>query len=153
MKLTIGIAGFGYSFFNKKLRDFNGPIGYDEFSGSIKDIQQPLVHQPGEGWQYGVNIDWAGVALERATGQSLNDYMTENIFKPLGLQSISMFLNEDMKKRLAYMNHRKPDGSLVGRDHLLRKPLVAEAAEIPGVLNSAGAGAFAKPSDYARKFP
>jgi CubicO group peptidase (beta-lactamase class C family) len=133
------------------LRDFSSPVGFDEFSGSLKDIQQPLVHQPGECWEYGVNIDWAGLALERATGLSLNDYMTKNIFEPLGLKDISMFPTESMKKRLAYMNHRKQDGSLVRRDHLLRKPLIVEAAEIPSVLNSAGPGCFAKPSDYARE--
>lgn len=48
------LAGFGYTFFNNELRDYSKPIGYDEFSGHLKDIIQPLVHQPGEGWQYGV---------------------------------------------------------------------------------------------------
>jgi hypothetical protein len=56
-----------------------------------------------------------------------------------------------MKKRLALMHQRKSDGSLIGRDHLLRKPLVVESADVKTVFNSAGAGAFSKPSDYARK--
>lgn len=145
-------AGFGYTFFNNELRDFSHPIGFDEFSGHIKDILQPLVFQPGEGWEYGVNIDFAGLALERATGQSLNDYCHKNIFEPLGLKDISMFPSADMKKRLAHMNHRKHDGSLIGRDHLLRKPLVVEPSEVKDVLNSGGAGAFSTPSDYARKW-
>ncbi|KAF2188892.1 beta-lactamase/transpeptidase-like protein [Zopfia rhizophila CBS 207.26] len=143
-------AGFGYTFFNTKLRDFSHPIGFDEFSGSLKDMIQPLVHQPGEGWEYGVNIDWAGLALERATGLSLNDYLHKNVFAPLGLQAISMFPNESMRKRLAYMNHRKADGSLIGRDHLLRQPLVVGAAEASSVFNSGGAGCFAKPRDYCQ---
>ena len=58
----------------------------------------------------------------------------------------------EMKKNLAHMNQRKPDGSLISRDHLLQKPLVAEPAEIPKILNSAGAGCFARPSDYCRMF-
>lgn len=48
-------AGFGYTFFNEKLRDYSKPIGYDEFSGHVSDMLQPLVFQPGEGWQYGVS--------------------------------------------------------------------------------------------------
>lgn len=48
------IAGFGYSSFFDRLRDFNGPIGLDEFSGGLFDFHQPLVNQPGEEWQYGV---------------------------------------------------------------------------------------------------
>lgn len=144
------LAGFGYTFFNERLRDFSHPIGFDEFSGHIKDILQPLVFQPGEGWEYGVNIDFAGIALERATGLSLNDYCHKHIFEPLGLKDISMFPTAEMKKQLAYMNYRNKDGSLIARDHLLRKPLVVESSEIKGVLNSGGAGCFARPSDYAR---
>jgi hypothetical protein len=48
-------AGFGYTFFHEGLRDFSKPIGYDEFSGHRKDMVQPLVHEPGEGWQYGAS--------------------------------------------------------------------------------------------------
>jgi hypothetical protein len=47
-------AGFGYTFFHNGLRDHSKPIGHDEFSGHLTDLVQPLVHQPGEGWQYGV---------------------------------------------------------------------------------------------------
>jgi CubicO group peptidase (beta-lactamase class C family) len=142
-------AGFGYSFFNNELRDFSHPAGFDEFSGDIKDILQPLVFQPGEGWQYGVNIDFAGLALERATGHSLNDYCHKNIFEPLGLKNISFFPTTDMKKKLAFMHQRKPDGTIIARDHLLRKPLVVDSG-VKDVFNSAGAGAFSSPSDYAR---
>lgn len=49
-------AGFGYSFFNERLRNWGYPAGIDEFSGSIRDIKQPLLFQPGEGWEYGVRI-------------------------------------------------------------------------------------------------
>lgn len=143
-------AGFGYTFFNERLRDFSHPTGFDEFSGHIKDILQPLLFQPGEGWEYGVNIDFAGLALERVTGLSLNDYCHKNVFEPLGLKNISMFPTAEMKHQLAYMNHRNKDGSLIARDHLLRKPLVVESSEVKDVLNSAGAGCFAKPSDYAQ---
>jgi hypothetical protein len=48
------VAGFGYAFMNTKLRDSSRPIGFDEFSGYFSDFKQPLVHQPGEAWEYGV---------------------------------------------------------------------------------------------------
>jgi CubicO group peptidase (beta-lactamase class C family) len=99
-----------------------------------------------------INIDWAGIALERVTGKSLNEYLHENIFKPLGLGDISMIPTKSMKSKLAYMNQRNPDGSLMSRDHLLRRPLVVESAkEISSCFNSGGAGCFAKPRDYCRK--
>jgi len=104
--------------------------GYDEFSGQLYDVTQPLVKQPGEGWEYGVNIDWAGVLVERATGLSLNDYVHQHIFRPLDLTNISMFPTKSMKAKLAYMNYRSPDGQLHRRDHLHRRPLIVESAEI-----------------------
>jgi CubicO group peptidase (beta-lactamase class C family) len=144
-------AGFGYTFFNPKLRDYNHSIGFNEFSGKFEDIIQPLVNQPGEAWEYGVNIDWAGIALERATGLSLNEYLMKNVFGPLGLKEITMFPSAAMKKKIAYMNARKPDGSLIGQSHILRAPLTAKMGDIPNILNSGGAGCFAKPSDYCRE--
>lgn len=50
-------AGFGYSFFNERLRDAGLPTGWDEFSADDKDyLEMPLVNQPGSRWEYGVRI-------------------------------------------------------------------------------------------------
>ncbi|PKS05633.1 hypothetical protein jhhlp_008152 [Lomentospora prolificans] len=145
-------AGFGYSFFNERLRDWGMPAGIDEFSGRVEDMMMPLLFQPGEGWEYGVNIDWAGIALERVTGMTLNDYLQKNVIQPLGLKDMSMIPNASMKSRLAYMNFRESDGTLRPRDHLHRAPLVVnteDKAEVARVFNSGGAGMFAKPQEYA----
>lgn len=48
-------AGFGYTFFNERLRQWSYPAGVNEFSGRIEDIKMPLLFQPGEGWEYGVS--------------------------------------------------------------------------------------------------
>ncbi|KAL1961722.1 hypothetical protein VTN77DRAFT_1122 [Rasamsonia byssochlamydoides] len=144
-------AGFGYSFFNEKLRDYNRPIGYDEFSGHISDVTQPLTHQPGEGWQYGVGIDWAGILVERVTGLSLGEYFRRHIFEPLGIENISFIPTESMKKNLAYMNQRAPNGQLSLRDHLLHRALIVNTAEeVKGYFNSGGAGCFGKPQEYCK---
>jgi len=48
-------AGFGYEFFSAKLRDHGRPKGFDVFSGNPQDVlEQPLINQPGEKWEYGV---------------------------------------------------------------------------------------------------
>ncbi|TDZ36807.1 Acyltransferase mlcH [Colletotrichum spinosum] len=144
-------AGFGYTFFNSRLRDWSLPAGIDEFSGSIRDVMQPLLFQPGEGWEYGVGIDWAGVALERATNLSLNDYIQKNVCQPLGLKNVNMIPTPAMKAQLAYMHYKRPDGQIVTRDHLLHRPLVVQSEEeIAGCFNSGGAGLFAKPQEYTR---
>ena len=54
-KLLDHTAGFGYSFFNEKIRDYGRPTGFEEFDGDFKDIRDsPLVNQPGSRWEYGV---------------------------------------------------------------------------------------------------
>ncbi|KAI9733618.1 MAG: hypothetical protein M1834_003220 [Cirrosporium novae-zelandiae] len=144
-------AGFGYTFFHDNLRDYSKPISYDEFSGHMYDMLQPLVHQPGEDWEYGVNIDWAGIVLERVTGLSLNDYLQKYILQPLGLENISMLPTKSMKANLAHMNARDSDGKLSRHDHLLRRPLIVESKEdIASCFNSGGAGAFANPREYCQ---
>lgn len=47
-------AGFGYAFFNERLRDWGFPAGVDEFNGRMEEMITPLLFQPGQGWEYGV---------------------------------------------------------------------------------------------------
>ncbi|KAK4628592.1 Acyltransferase calJ [Fulvia fulva] len=148
-------AGFAYEFFHPTLREHGRPIGYDCFKADIRDIlRMPLVHQPGEKWEYGTNIDWAGIVLERATGVRLNDWIQNNIMQPLGLKAINMFPAEDMKKNLAYMHQKwpgDPSGKSEERDHILREPLLADTKEEQARLfHSGGAGCFAKPAEYVQ---
>lgn len=107
--IQISTAGFGYSFFDSRLNDYYGQTGLDEFSGMSWDyLSQPLVNQPGEQWEYGINIDWAGQLVERVSGLRLNDYFQKHIFEPMGVKNINMFPTEEMKKQLAWMHARAP---------------------------------------------
>lgn len=103
-------------------------------------------------WEYGVNVDWAGIVLERHTGQKLNDYMQEHIFKPLGISDVTMFPTDKMKSNLAYMHQRDPaTGALIERDHLYRRPFWQTTKEKQDrFFHSAGAGLFAKPKEYIK---
>lgn len=139
--------------FNPKLRDYGRPVGFDVFHADVKDIlRMPLVNQPGETWEYGVNIDWAGIVLERASGVGLNDWIQKHITQPLGLKSINMFPTAEMKKELAYMHQRWPGSSKSEeRDHIYREPILAETEhEKKHIFHSGGAGAFAKPVEYVQ---
>ncbi|KAI1462536.1 beta-lactamase family protein [Annulohypoxylon moriforme] len=145
-------SGFTYSFFDETIRDWSHPAGIDEFGCDIRDIQKfPLRFQPGEGWAYGVGIDWAGIVLQRKTGVTLNDYIQNNICQPLGLQNVNMLPTQAMKDKLAYMHSRGQDGKIYPKDHIYRKPLVASTPEeTASLFHSGGAGLFAKPQEYAR---
>ncbi|KIW15762.1 hypothetical protein PV08_05812 [Exophiala spinifera] len=148
-------AGFGYSFFDSRLNDFYGATGVNEFSGLKYDyLSQPLVNHPGEAWEYGINIDWAGICVERASGLALNDYFQKHIFQPLGLHNINMFPTAKMKSQLAYMHSRDlhtGELRLATDGHLNRAPLVAETqAQKDAIFQQGGAGCFARPKEYAQ---
>lgn len=112
------------------------------------------MNQPGEVWEYGINIDWAGILLERVTGQKLNDYFQEHIFKPLNLSHINMFPTKEMLSKFAYMHDRDLKTQMIDRrhdGHLARAPLIASTqAEKDAIFQQGGAGCYARPSDYAQ---
>jgi len=148
-------AGFGYSFFDQRIQDYYGAAGVNEFSGLHYDyLSQPLVNQPGTAWEYGINIDWAGILVERASGLKLNDYFQEHILKPMNLTHVNMFPTDDMKSKLAWMHSRDLHTQKLKRSidgHLARAPLVAKTqAEKDAVFQQGGAGCFARPKQYAQ---
>jgi CubicO group peptidase (beta-lactamase class C family) len=61
----------------------------------------PLVHQPGEGWLYDSGSDILGVLISRATGTSLEEFLRERIFAPLGMNDTSFSVPESKLDRLA----------------------------------------------------
>ena len=46
----------------------------------------PLIHQPGEKWMYHTGSDVTGVLIKRVSGKSLEAFMRERIFAPLGMK-------------------------------------------------------------------
>ena len=90
--------------------------------------------------------------LERATGVQLNDWIQENIMKPLKIESINMFPTQHMKENLAFMHQRWPGSDKAEeRDHMYREPILAETDhEKKHIFHSGGAGAYAKPSEYCQ---
>jgi len=60
----------------------------------------PLVHQPGEKWTYGLNVDVIGCLIEVMTGMNLEDYLRANIFGPLGMKDTYFNEPADRASRL-----------------------------------------------------
>jgi methyl acetate hydrolase len=75
-------------------------------------LTTPLAFDPGDRWEYGINIDFAGKAVEAVSGKRLNVYLREHIFQPLGMKDTDFVIGPDQKKRLVTVHARKPDGGL-----------------------------------------
>jgi CubicO group peptidase (beta-lactamase class C family) len=61
----------------------------------------PLLHQPGEKWLYNSGSDILGVLIARASGMSLEEFLREHIFAPLGMNDTSFSVPASKLDRLA----------------------------------------------------
>jgi len=61
----------------------------------------PLVHQPGEKWLYDSGSDILGVLISRVAGTSLEEFLRERIFAPLGMDDTSFSVPASKLDRLA----------------------------------------------------
>lgn len=104
----------------------------------------PLIYEPGTSWLYGTSVDWAGKLVERITGQTLEEYMKANIWRPLGIKDMTFWPEQhpDMKCRMAGMTVRDEDTSKVIPD-------LKDAVMAGGKKDCfGGQGAFASMPDY-----
>lgn len=115
-------SGIGYGFFQPLLIKFietqakkTGKKPLD--GGDVRSIfDLPLLSEPGTEWAYGCNLEWAGLLLTRKTGKTLQQFMDENIFQPLGMINTTFRLEqrEDIKNARPDMALRVPGvGNLV----------------------------------------
>ena len=106
-------AGFTYDFWDADTARYNK---YANVPGIIScknaALKTPLAFDPGDRWEYGINIDFAGKAVEAVSGQNLNVYLREHIFQPLGMKDTNFVLGPDQIARLVSMHARGPDGGL-----------------------------------------
>ena len=107
-------AGFGYEFWTEELLQYQQATGTPSITTcELASLTAPALFDPGERWWYGTNIDFAGLMVEEVSGQRLGDYLDEHILGPLGMDSTSFRISDDMASRLSAMHARLPDGSLV----------------------------------------
>jgi methyl acetate hydrolase len=111
--LLLHTAGFGYDIFNETYARLAQEHGQPSVTTASKaSLKTPLLFDPGEQWEYGSNIDWAGQVVEAITGQRLGEVMQSRIFAPLGMHDTGFAISAAMRPRLAGMQARGPDGSL-----------------------------------------
>ena len=102
-------AGLGYSFVQPDvLRHFQSTAM--PAPGSLAAITMPLLFDPGQGWEYSVATDWAGLAVEAASGQTLGAYLAEHIFAPLGMAHTGFRSAAEMPADAAKVHVRLPGG-------------------------------------------
>jgi CubicO group peptidase (beta-lactamase class C family) len=80
-------AGFSYDIWDADTGRYVKAAGLPaRTTGKLASLRTPLSFDPGDKWEYGINIDWAGRLVEVLSGQSLDVYFRDKIFAPLGMK-------------------------------------------------------------------
>ena len=105
----------------------------------------PLLFEPGTSWNYSVATDVVGRLVEVLSGQRLDEYLSEHVFGPLGMDDTGFHVPEADLDRLASLYSPSPaDGKAVANtamDGAVRRP--------PRFL-SGGGGLVSSAGDYHR---
>jgi len=102
-------------------------------------LTTPLLFDPGDRWEYGINVDWAGKMVEAVSGQKLDAYFQQNIFGPLGMKDTSFALSPSQRNRLSSVHQRDDKGTLA--------PIEFGLPENPEFLMGGG-GLYGTAGDY-----
>ncbi|WP_372027825.1 serine hydrolase domain-containing protein [Rhodococcus sp. NyZ502] len=141
--LLLHTAGFGYDFFNESYNRLSQEHGQPSvITCSKAALTTPLLFDPGEKWEYGTNIDWAGQVVESIRGHRLGDVMRERIFEPLEMADTAFTMSPSMMDRLAPIHQRESDGSLT--------PLIGFELPAEPEVHMGGHGLHGTVGDYMK---
>ena len=140
-KLLTHTAGFVYDTWNQDMNRFAAETGLPACrTGKLAALTAPLGYDPGERWEYGINIDMAGRMVEVASGEDLDTYLRRHVFEPLGMPDTGFRLRPEWADRMATVHARGEDGSLTP----INVPPPADQPE----FFAGGGGLFSTASDY-----
>ena len=105
----------------------------------------PLNEEPGTYYRYGYSIDVLGRLVEVISGQPLDRFFEERIFRPLEMRDTAFFVPEEKWSRLATLYSPKPGGGL----QRSTSPYQESFKKKPTLLVG-GAGTVSTLDDYAR---
>lgn len=133
-------SGFAYDMWNRDIGRFRKATGTPGVT-TCRDaaLGLPLVFDPGEGWTYGIGIDWVGKMVEAVAGQRLGAHLEQTLFAPLGMADTSFRLRPDQRARLACVHGRAADGALA--------PIAFEVPQEPE-FEMGGGGLYSTATDY-----
>jgi len=92
-------SGFGYSFSSHELLKLSR-------HGGLGGRAQPVLHDPGERWTYGMGTAFVGWIIEEVSGQALAEFLEDEVFSPLGMTQTSFSLAGPQISRLVPLARR-----------------------------------------------
>lgn len=105
----------------------------------------PLRFEPGTRYNYSVATDILGALVERVSGQSLDEYFSEHIFQPLGMDDTFFSVPPDKRHRLAGSHTWDAESASI-----VPIPEDQDRGFFDVTLFSGGGGLVSTITDYAR---
>ncbi|PYM78129.1 MAG: 1,4-butanediol diacrylate esterase, partial [Candidatus Rokuibacteriota bacterium] len=106
-------AGYSYEIWSSDIAKYQAATNTPGITTCTNAaLTTPLLFDPGDRWEYGINIDWAGKMVEAASGQKLDAYLQQNVLGPLGMKDTSFSLSASQRARLASVHQRDDTGAL-----------------------------------------
>jgi CubicO group peptidase (beta-lactamase class C family) len=108
----------------------------------------PLAFQPGERFQYGLNTDLLGCLIEVISGQTLDEFLRQNIFVPLGMKDTYFNVPASKISRLATVYTEDASQHIIPWSHTFRN-IDPDYPVMNKHYFSGGAGLTSTAFDYA----
>ena len=113
----LGYAQIGSKEANAIYAKNNITAGVDVHDDKLFDAMNrlgklPLMHQPGEKWTYGLNVDLLGDLVEIWSGMSLDEFFKTRIFEPLAMTDTYFNVPANKANRLVNMYNEDSLGVL-----------------------------------------
>jgi CubicO group peptidase (beta-lactamase class C family) len=147
-------AGLTYGFHHVHVTDeiyrnagfaFGAPRDLD-LAGVVKEwAKLPLAFEPGTEWLYSVATDVLGRLMEVWSGQSLDEYLSEHVLRPLDMHDTAFYVQGDDVERLAALYAMAP-----GLTEKVRYDEFGRSALRPPQWLSGGGGLVSTSRDYLR---
>jgi methyl acetate hydrolase len=111
-QLMTHTSGLAYWFLSADIDRYEQLTGVPNvLAGSTEVFTSPLVFDPGERFEYGINTDWLGRVVEAVSGQTLDAYVQNNITRPLGMDSATNRMSDEQRANSTPIHVRGEDGA------------------------------------------
>jgi methyl acetate hydrolase len=135
-------SGLGYWFFNPQLVRWEEVTGVPNVvAGSRASFTAPMLADPGEAFNYGINIDWLGKVVEAVTGVGLDVAIKQGITGPLDMDQTTFLMNDDQQPNSTPVHVKAEDGTWISIGEVLNREPDWWAG---------GHGLYGPPSDYIK---
>ena len=146
-QLITHTSGYSYNTFGEDLNIFSFPYPVTTKEVIERIARTPLMHDPGEKYTYGFGIDIAGYLAEVLSGKTLEAFIRERMFEPLGMNDSYFYVPREKHDRIVKLYREADNRSFT---FVADAPEQIYPFETDRLFHGGGGGLCGTIEDYAR---